>query len=247
MTLKTPPHRKLGITIVLILLLFNFCMCSLARAQVGIDTIDPEAMLHVNGDLIVEDLPAYTDYIVTTNSQNKFGRIVYGQNIAEITNIEATQPVIHDAVGSGYYLNNNIDLGLSYLLTIPTGRYALVEVHYSIPMGSLDTINELQSYMGATLLKNGIPIEAARRKFSLPDVALSPTKIYRMGYVSATYYERIDNSTGSDLNISYAVVGRVEQHYSTQNDVDYIFNMWSATGDNFGWGKAVLTINVELK
>lgn len=244
---KIPNIRKLGITLIALLTCILLFTCSLVNAQVGIGTNDPESTLHIAGRLRVDTLPNYTRYFITANSVGEFGKAEYGQNIPETITIQATAPVVHDAIGSGYYLNNNIDLGLSYLLTIPTGRYALVEVHYSIPMGSLDTTNELQSYMGATLLKNGIPIEAARRKFSLPDVALSPTKIYRMGYVSATYYERIDNSTGSDLDISYAVVGRVEQHYSTQSDVNYIFNMWSATGDNFGWGKAVLTINVELK
>jgi hypothetical protein len=64
--------------------------------------------------------------------------------------------------------------------------------------------------------------------------------------VGATFTETIDNSTNpSSLTITYSLNGYIEQGYST-TAVTYFFNMWSASGDNYNWGRGFINSQLYL-
>ncbi|WP_330747396.1 hypothetical protein [Chryseobacterium sp. CP-77] len=151
----------------------------------------------------------------------------------------ATAPVGQPALGNGVIVNN-IDLGLSVSVTIPANSTAKILVDYSVPMGTSVPSNgvPITGYFGIRFLKDGTEAPEGSRKFTLPE----GTSASEMVSVSGKFSESYNNTSASPVTVTYTLNG-----YAESNSYPIRFNMWSATGTNFNWGKASMAATVFTK
>ncbi|MGX5683876.1 hypothetical protein ACWKWW_04885 [Chryseobacterium cucumeris] len=151
----------------------------------------------------------------------------------------ATAPVGQVALASGVIVNN-IDLGLSVSVTIPANSTAKILVDYSVPMGTSVPSNgvPITGYFGIRFLKDGTEAPEGSRKFTLPE----GTSASEMVSVSGKFSESYNNTSASPVTVTYTLNG-----YAESNSYPIRFNMWSATGTNFNWGKASMAATVFTK
>ncbi|MGR3856402.1 hypothetical protein [Chryseobacterium indologenes] len=151
----------------------------------------------------------------------------------------ATAPVGQAALASGVIVNN-IDLGLSISVTIPANSTAKILVDYSVPMGTSVSSNgvPISGYFGIRFLKDGTEAPEGSRKFTLPE----GTSGSEMVSVSGKFSESYNNTSASPVTVTYTLNG-----YAESNSYPIRFNMWSATGSNFNWGKASMAATVFTK
>lgn len=151
----------------------------------------------------------------------------------------ATAPVGQIALPSGTTVNN-IDLGLSVSVTIPANNTAKIVVDYSVPMGTgvQYTGVPITGYFGIRFLKDGIEAPEGSRKFTLPE----GTTGSEMVSVSGKFNDTFNNTSASPVTVTYTLNG-----YAESNSYPVRFNMWSATGSNFNWGKASMAATVFTK
>ncbi|MFS4471155.1 hypothetical protein [Chryseobacterium sp. T20] len=150
----------------------------------------------------------------------------------------ATFPVDWAAVGSGNIVDN-IDLGLSVFVTIPANSTVKIVIDYNVPMGtSTQGANGQRGYYGVRFLRNGAEAPEGSRKFTVPEGPTGSEMISLSGKFAETY----TNTNAFPLTATYTLNGYVESTtYPTR------FNMWSASGANFNWGKASMVATVFAK
>ncbi|WP_336703297.1 hypothetical protein [Chryseobacterium indologenes] len=149
----------------------------------------------------------------------------------------ATVPVDQAATGIGVNVNN-INLGLSTSITIPAHSEAKISVDYSVPMGTTSTVGSELGYYGIRFLKNGVEEAVGSRKYTIPEGDNGS----QMASVGGKFGETIVNSSSSPITVTYTLNGYVE---STNHPVR--FNMWSASGNNFNWGKGSMSVTLFVK
>jgi len=228
--------------LLIILLLFS---THNVHSQVGINTSSPTAMLDVNGDMRVRAMSEnFGSHLLTIDSQGYLTK-AKAYMLYDANEVLATQPVNKTLQGST--TKNNINLGLQTTVTIPANRDVKVIVNYSIPMGTLTQSEPPSTYIGVRFLKGGNEEPQASRKLSLPYFPDPDSEnISSMATLTNTYIENFTPHT-TDRTVTYDVKGYIEQHVQGNSSYDYKFNMWSASGANYNWGKASMSYQVYIK
>lgn len=224
-------------------------------AQVGIGTTSPQATLHVAGTTRIDELPLMTsNRVVVADSVGNFGYktlsgsgsggLTIETNIDIVTNNKLVFP------GTiGQYVRDNIDLDLEVTVTVQPNTTSYIRVEYSLPLGAQNCMYpgmEILTYIGGVFYRDGTQIREANRKIQLDprpwaDVFGSTGTLCSMGYVGCSYSETVTNSTEDPITITYELMGYLEQHYASNQNIDYIYGMWLPFGDNnFNWGDAFI-------
>lgn len=215
---------------------------SLGFSQVGINTANPTKDLDINGELRIRNLPVQSDNILLgADVDGNIGRSRMFL-VSDINSIVASQRVDITVSENQAKILDNIDLGLSLIVTIPADREAMIIISYSVPIG-LSTFSTPRGYYGVRFLKDGAEAEEGSRKFTIMD---RPNNA-NMVSVSNIYTEKFETSPTERI-IDYTINGYIEQMASEISNT-YRFNMWSADPlvHNYNWGKAVISKQVYLK
>jgi len=230
------------------------------NAQVGINTSSPTEQLDVNGNVRFRNVPdnntiLSTDRVMLLQNDGTAKKILLGSLQAtekfaldNIYSVTASDPVERNISGTytGSTIINDVDIQMGQNITIPANSVVMIVVNYSVPIGmgdNFDCANSGLGYYGIRFLKNGTEMPQGSRKFSFPSSEVKSTA--KVSTVSSSYTENITNSTSTDVIITYSLHGYLELFASTiPNPCQVRFNMNSATGQNFNWGKA--NMNIEL-
>lgn len=223
--------------VTLFLITFIVC-CYMSHSQVGIGTTDPTADLDVNGTLRVRNIPE-------SNTNNTFLTTDDDGNITKTNNyvlvdaeaVVASNPIDYNSPGG--ITTNNIDLDLSLNVTIPGNKEALIIINYSVPIGISSFTSPVDTYYGIRFLIDGVEDQSGSRKVSVVSNAAA-----NMNTISCTYTKYYSAQT-AERNVTVTLNGYVEQYDSGIHS--YRFNMWSATGNNFNWGRATMIKQVFVK
>ncbi|KXH83725.1 hypothetical protein [Chryseobacterium kwangjuense] len=160
----------------------------------------------------------------------------------------ATGPV--DRVVVSGSIINNIDLGMSVTVTVPANSQAKIIVAYSIPIGtSVNAPSNFGGYFGIRFLKNNVEFPEGSRKqtISTPVAANADVSPSKMVSIGGTASDTIVNNTDTPISVSYTLNGYVESFSGTFSQALIRFNMWSATGPNFNWGKGYMNVQLFTK
>ena len=237
-----------------ILLLLPF----LTFAQVGIGITNPEATLHIAGDLKIDTIPVMNeDYVLVADSDGFVGKKI-GIVPFSVQTIKAIMPsrVNYTTTTNEVHINNDIDLGLgTYTITINPGRTSLISVEYNVPVGAVNsTLDQIATYIGIKFLIDGVENQDVSRKIQMPVFStatsldgLSTSGLFRTDKIISSWTDVVTNTTASPMLISFEIRGVLQQARVNNNNYaqvgkTYIFGMWSSTGNNLGWGKGSLTI-----
>lgn len=215
-----------------------------AYAQIGINTTDPTKDLDVNGEMRVRDLPVSTNKNISLLATDGQGNIQRGNIffLSDIIDRTASSPKRINARG---YQNFHTNLNLGTTVIIPANKRAKVIVNYSVPAGA-DLYNDPPStYLGVTFKRNGNERPSGSRKVTLPNLP-SSNVIAKMTTISNTYTETFP-PRDYERTITYSLYGYVEQSAPSNKTYNYIFNMYSASGANYNWGKASMIAQVYIK
>ncbi|WP_298556160.1 hypothetical protein [uncultured Algibacter sp.] len=219
------------------------CFCNLSFSQIGINTTDPTKDLDVNGELRIRNLPI-NNLATSVLTADADGNISKSQNFVlwDVDSQVAVVPVNYST--SADIIVNNIDLGLSIVVTIPANVEARIIMNYSVPMG-LASFTEPVGYYGIRFLKDGVEAPSGSRKFSVLNNSDNQEETANMITISNVYTENLA-SAAAVRTITYTLNGYIEQLRSgiTHN---YRFNMWDANPPNYNWGRATLTKTVYIK
>lgn len=219
-------------------------------SQVGIGTTSPTKELDINGEIRVRNLPTSNNStrVITSDGMGNLSK----NNVAQLlidTKIDiATNEVDYTPNSTGLVTKDDISLGLSNTIIVPAGVRATIITNYSIPLGLADNIYGVNAYFGIRFLRNGIEAPAGSRKMTVSEPSNSSAlSVYLMSTVSATYIEEVDNTASSiPISINFVCNGYVEQAVANFNPI-YRFNMFSATGNNYNWGKAIMSTQLYIK
>lgn len=159
----------------------------------------------------------------------------------------ATNSVQYNFPVSGSTVNN-VDLGLGLTVTVPAMSTVQIVVTYSTPMGFLKpTSSEIfGGYMGVRFLRNGVEAQGGSRKYSISQIFNQNNGSYVMTSVGATFVETVTNNTSTVGTVIYSLNGYIEKTQGTTAPT-FIFNMFSATGSNFNWGRGTMSAQVFRK
>lgn len=153
----------------------------------------------------------------------------------------ATAPVDQGAVGNGNIIDN-INLGLSVSVTIPANSTVKIIIDYSVPMGTISpSATNQRGYYGVRFLRNGVEAQEGSRKFTITEGSASPVSS-QMVSLSGKYTETYTNPNAFSQIATYTLNG-----YAEGTNFPVRFNMWSASGANFNWGKATITATIFAK
>ncbi|MEZ4802087.1 MAG: hypothetical protein R2797_04885 [Gelidibacter sp.] len=235
-------------------LLVGFFMgIQVLSAQVGIGTTAPTKTLDINGELRVRTLPTMNTSLnlLTSDANGNVGKITNAKLLKDIYFKEATGPVNYFVNTTGQFTNDNINLNLDNVVVIPARVKATLIVNYSVPMGNTFRTYQVNGYIGIRFLRNGVEAPAGSRKFSMPNTYRNGSnnfyEVVDMVTVGTTFLETIDNTANnSPLTITYALKGYIEQAYSA-TQVNYRFNMWASSGDNYNWGKGFISTQLYIQ
>ena len=223
------------------LILFCFIF-SFAFSQVGINTTSPTKDLDINGEARVRNLPLASDFnFVTANGFGDLRKRSDFKLLVDVKKDTATGPVPFNSFTTSGFTVNNLDLELSITMTIPPNVKAIVIVEYSVPIGTLDNAYKFNGFVGVRFLKNGTETPSGSSKVTLPaQYLLSTTSSSAVQMITITkkYIDILPEASVS-RNFTYSLNGYIEQAHST-SFTRFRFNMWSATGLNYNWGRAVL-------
>ena len=136
---------------------------------------------------------------------------------------------------------NDVPLNLTLTVTIPPNSLAKVNLQYSTPIGIVFN-SDLYGYVGARFLREGVEAPMGSRKATLPALESDA----RMFSLSGLFIEDITNATSTPITLTYSLDAYLEYRENTSN-ATVRFNMWSATGANFNWGRGVMTAQVFTK
>jgi hypothetical protein len=218
--------------------------------QVGIGTVSPTKELDVNGQLRVRNLPTVNNstLLLTTDVNGNLTKNTSALLLIDTQIDQATNNIDYTPNSTGLNIRNDINLGLSNTISIPAGVRATIITNYSIPLGLVDNIYGVNAYNGIRFLRNGIEAPAGSRKMTISQPSNATMfGVVPMSTLSATYIEEVNNSGGSTpIIITFICHGYVEQSVANINPI-YRFNMWSAIGDNFNWGRGFMSTQLYIK
>ncbi|THV58933.1 hypothetical protein [Chryseobacterium candidae] len=232
------------------------------NGHVGIGIISPSQNLDVNGNVRFRTVPesnsvVTTDKIMVLQEDGTAKKVdVKSLQPAEkfalddIYSVTATSPVLRNIEGTWTTEQkiNNIDIGMSQLIVIPPNTSTMIAVNYSVPLGmdgNSQCANNVLNYYGIRFLKNGVERPAGSRKFSFPNLSTSA----QVSTVTASYTEQIVNNSTNSLNITYSLNGYLEFKSGTitSSPCTVKYNMASASGENYNWGKSNMSVQTFKK
>lgn len=218
-------------------------------SQVGIGTVNPSAMLDVNGDVRVRDLPdSDSSVFVVASPDGTLGKKNVEFDIIENTHF-ATSPVTRNIFTEGSNYVGNIDLGLSISISIPENRKAIINLVIEVPAGTVSGYHLPNGYIGMNFYRNGFNLDDYDSKFSFGDLRTTNFTSVDMNKIITSYSETIVPQAAAQT-INYSVRGFIDQihalYTSSGNSIGYRFNMWSASGNNYGWGRAKIQYKITL-
>ncbi len=224
--------------------------------NLGIGTNAPAQKLEVNGNVKFNAVPNAssvdnTDRIMVLQSDGT-GKKVPLTSLQPpntytprgIFRYQAPNPALY-ALNTSYpttTIINNIDIGYNtFTVYIPANTSSLILFNYSIPNGLTDSTGDALRlntngyiYQGIRFLKAGVEEPSGSRKFLQTGVSC----------VSGIYSETIDNPTSSQIAIVFSLHGYLEIGAGTNfpSGAFARFNMNKAVGENYNWGKGILTL-----
>ncbi|MDR1876948.1 MAG: hypothetical protein LBQ84_04925 [Flavobacteriaceae bacterium] len=226
----------------------------LAYSQVGIYTDSPTETLDVNGNIRIRKLvdidtlqnPYEYTHVLKVNSDGVLGTMEERKMASNnydfygVYSAIMSEPVVNSSLAkNGEY----IDLGVSLKVEIPPRSAAIFFIDYNIPINFLAIQSSYIGYLGITLFKSGSvegkleEIQEGSRKFSASTP--SPRADVSGMPVLGKAVEKIDNNTDSRIYVDYYLYGYIEVN---DNEAPIKFGMYSATGNNYNWGKGTMTI-----
>ncbi len=223
-----------------------------AFAQVGINTTNPTKDLDINGELRIRNLPSMNNSldVLTADVNGNTGKISNLKFLKEVYFDEATSNIDRTIYTDGQSTVNNVNLGLSNTVVIPAYVKATIIVSYSIPVGLSGADDVVNGYYGIRFLKNGVEQQSGSRKYSIPDRYKRyyySTDTFSMVSAGTTYIEVIDNSANpNSQSVTFSLNGYIEQGHASTSTVEYRFNMWSNSGNNYNWGKGYISSQLYI-
>ncbi|MFC7357587.1 hypothetical protein ACFQO1_07805 [Jejudonia soesokkakensis] len=236
----------------IIFLFLMFSMINPVIGQVGVNTISPTKELDVNGELRIRNLPIMNNSldVLSADLNGNTGKISNIKFLKEVYFDEATNPINYTMYSTGLQIVDNVNLGLTNTVVIPARVKATLIVNYSVPMGLAGSFDKVNGYYGIRFLRNNVEAQAGSRKYSIPDRYLLNSfsnDSYSMVSVSTTFIEVVNNSANNNpLTITYSLNGYIEQRHSNASPVEYRFNMWSSSGNNYNWGKSFISTQMYI-
>ncbi|WP_213278877.1 hypothetical protein [Chryseobacterium indologenes] len=165
----------------------------------------------------------------------------------------ATNSVQYPFPASGTTVNN-IDLALGLTVVVPAMSTVQIVVNYSTPVGFLKpNISEnFGGYMGVRFLRAvganpAAEAQGGSRKYSISQIFNENVGSYVMTSVGATFVETVTNNTSTAGSVTYSLNGYIEKTQGTNTTPNFIFNMFSATGQNYNWGRGTMSAQVFRK
>lgn len=237
-------------------LVYIFSYFIVINAQIGINTENPTEALDINGNVRVrtpvniESLADPSDYtnVLRLNSAGVLGyakerKPVSGYTFYDVYSHEMPAPV------TSILANASLPLNVSIEVEIPPHSAAIFFIDYNIPI-SVDRVKSSPvedlntSYVGITLFKTGgVELQEGSRKFTLFRPASADAAAVGMPVLGKSV-QKMENPTGSTLTISFYLNGYIETNPS---NIPIRFGMYSATGQNYNWGKGLMTIMSYVK
>ncbi|SIR01321.1 beta strand repeat-containing protein [Chryseobacterium sp. RU33C] len=160
--------------------------------------------------------------------------------LLDVSTDVATVPVDQVAVGIGNIVDN-IDLGLSLPVTIPANSTVKIVIDYNVPIGTTNSGTTQRGYYGVRFLRNGVEAQEGSRKFTVTEGSSTPVGS-QMISLSGKFFETYTNTNAFPVTATYTLNGYVEG-----TNFPVRFNMWSASGANFNWGKATMGATLFAK
>lgn len=181
-----------------------------------------------------------TDVAPQWKSFKKSDKVAW--NLENIFDVVAAGPV-DQSVGLLAQTIDNIDLGLTITVSVPAFTQSKILTIYSVPMGTTTISTAFNGYYGIRFLKNGIELPAGSRKNTISTAA---NVTARMASITASIGDTVINNTASAINVTYTLNGYLEAAANLSGST-VRYNMWAASGANFNWGKAYMSIQQFLK
>lgn len=226
------------------------------NAQIGINTENPTEALDINGNVRVrtpiniETLTDPSDYnnVLRLNSDGVLGyakelKPISGYTFYDVYSHEMAAPV------TSTLANASLPLNVSITVEIPPRCAAIFFIDYNIPI-SVDRVKgtpveDLNTdYVGITLFKTGgVELQDGSRKFTLYRPASINAAAVGMPVLGKSV-QKIENPSNTMVNINFYLNGYIEGNPS---NLSIRFGMYSATGQNYNWGKGLMTIMSYMK
>jgi hypothetical protein len=220
-------------------------------AQVGIGTTSPQETLHIAGTARIDILPQInSNKVVVTDSVGKLGYKLLSTGAISFENdiSIATNYVLIFPNTNSQYVRNDVNLNLEITATVAPNTTSIIRVEYSLPLGAQNCLSpgmDMLTYIGATFYRDGVEIREANRKIQLDPrpwavIGGSTATLCSMGFITCSYTETVVNTSNTSINISYEIMGYIEQHY-VSTIITYIYGMWLPfSGANYNWGDAFI-------
>lgn len=245
--------KKIEIILKALVIIILLLSSAFLFSQVGIGTTNPQAQLHIQGNLplptlIVEDIqPSTADrYLVIDPTSHEVG---YRTTLPSSGGYQR----IIDEMGSAYFVSapagnyiDSWDVGQSITVNLADGMNHIITVYYEMPMGSLSSASEEDLvYLGVEFYKNGVLQDQPTGKQSMAvNHNIGGTGIYSMYKLVGNFFDSLNNTTGSSVSYTYSLRAYIEQ-YAAANPKQYVFGMWDGAGNNYNWGKGTLVVEVN--
>lgn len=203
--------------------------------QVGIGTIVPSAMLDINGDLRIRNVPSTpveTKYLVIDADGNVGWSTVNGGS-ALITSAQLNQEwrgAYTDIISgtTGYYENTSIDLQMDMDLVVPDGQFHIMILEWAVPVGIKYPVGvSVDATIGVRLYIDNVLMD--RETVSVT------VKTDGHVFLRGSHDIYINANTGVDIVKNYRLEGFVIQKSSSVPNTFYRFIYYdSATGFDYG-------------
>ncbi|SHK07793.1 beta strand repeat-containing protein [Chryseobacterium polytrichastri] len=219
-----------------------------ANDRIGLGTTAPTHKLDVRGAVKIADGTQGAGKVLTSDANGVASwQLVRDQSRWEFNDFyDITSPttVTHNVTSIGKV--NNIDLKMSITVTIPARSEAKITTSYSIPAGTTTgtAAENYRGYVGVRFLKNGSEFVPGSRKYSVPVIGGTHSRMVSIGN---SLGDTITNTSYSPMTVTYSLNGYIETVNPSSTNVLFYFNSWSTSGQNYNWGKGYMKAELYTK
>ncbi|KIA92678.1 hypothetical protein OA93_23005 [Flavobacterium sp. KMS] len=240
-----------------ILCLILFSLLGYSQTQVGINTLNPNQTLDVNGrarirtmtNVNTEALTLEYNNRVVSNSDGILGYVVNNSSTTVPWSFNDNKNAVLSSPISSQQRGGTVNLNFSITVTIPAKSQSQVVVKYNMPVMHSSRRSGTIGYVGCTLFKsvNGgsdVELEMGSRKYTVVGSYKGPSEVTALGLpISGFAVDIISNPGNIPMDIVYKVDGYVEFNYDTVT-----FGMLTASSeDNANWGRGAMSARIFTK